>query len=224
MKTKASIFSLLFSLILGACAPTGTPLAGPDISGKVIAKTVTIVSASASPASFAYSYECGTTFIPPFDITFTVSFDDPLDRPLTSMVVDIHFAYSAPGYATSTGNFILEIVGRTGTIDTYSGNLVDNAPKFYPGLAGAYAGKPGVFTWSATVEDESSTELAKTDVFEIPFAACTAPLVVPTAATIVLPHIDLTIVPPGSGGTHEPGGGGSPPSCSVEPNNPNCKP
>jgi hypothetical protein len=222
MKTKAWIFFLVFSLILGACAPTGTPFAGPDISDKVTAKTVTIVSASASPASVAYAFDCGTTSVPTVNITFTVSFDDPLARPLTTMDVQIHFEHVYG--VTYVGDFILEILGRTGTVDTYSGDLESNVPGFGSKLAAIYAGKPGVFSWTATVVDESLTVLAKTGVLEVPFAACAAPPMLFPLSTVMPPRVNITIVPPGPIVKPNPGGGGSPPYCSVDPNNPNCVP
>jgi hypothetical protein len=39
-----------------------------------------------------------------------------------------------------------------------------------------------------------------------------------------LPSFEGTIIPPGSSDKPKPGGSGSPPSCSAEPNNPNCVP
>jgi len=59
-----------------------------------------------------------------------------------------------------------------------------------------------------------------TDTKSIPVLPCPPKPVF----TIVPPHIDVTILPPGSADKPKPGGGGPPPSCSVEPNNPNCVP
>lgn len=49
------------------------------------------------------------------------------------------------------------------------------------------------------------------------------PLGLPPVATVLPPRLDVTIVPPGSSNKPKQGGGG-PPSCSVDPNNPSCVP
>jgi len=221
MKTKALILFILFSLMLGACAPAGTPAgAGPDLSGKVVlAGPVSIVSASASPASVAYSYKCGTTFVPPVNITFTVLVDDPSNIGSEHLDVRVLFGFgSLPGPGSF---FLLAQAGTTGTVHTYSDDTAENAPWTSKPMDAAFkTGAPGVFLWSASVADESMRVLARTDVMEIPFAPCKAPLVIPPVTTVMPPRVDVTIVPPGS--SDKPTD--SRPSCSVEPNNPNCKP
>lgn len=225
MKTKASILFILFSLILDACAPAGTPAgAGPDLSGKVdLAGPVSIVSASASPASIAYPFDCGTTIVPPVNITFTVLVDDPSN--IGSEHLDVRILFGFGSLPPSGQYFLLAQAGTTGTVHTYSDDTAENAAWTSKPMAAAFkTGASGVFLWMATVVDESMRVLAKTDVMEIPFAPCKAPLVIPPEATLVPPHIAVTLVPPSSKDKPKRGGDGSPPSCSVDPNNPSCVP
>jgi hypothetical protein len=234
VRTKASILLILLGMILGACAPEGTPAgARPDLSGKVVlAGPATIVSASASPASFAYAYGCGSTSVLVADITFTVLINDPSDVGSENFDVEIHYEFSAGG-PTYIGNFILAQAGTVGTVYTYSDDIASNQPKWLSTLTAVEAGASGVFRWQASLfgypvgskpGDPGGKLLDKTGFFEIPFAPCKAPLVTPPVATILPPHLDVTIMPPGSADKPKQGGGGSPPSCSVEPNNPSCVP
>jgi hypothetical protein len=224
MKTKASIFFLVFSLILGACAPAGTPAGGPDLSGKVgplIAAK--IVSAKASPASFAYSYKCGTTSIPPIDITFTVQVDNFEKIAPDDLSVLLVWALEVSGGSVpADGEFNLTLTGTAGTVMTFTGSTEASGQDLGSKIMPA-EGASGDFRWFAIVlYGPKGTErpLDSTDVFLIPFAACKAPPV----DTVVPPHIDLTVVAPGSSDKPKQGGGGSPPSCSVDPNDPNCIP
>jgi hypothetical protein len=149
--------------------------------------------------------------------------DDPSNIGSEHLDVRILFGFgSLPGPGQY---FLLAQAGTTGTVHTYSGDSEENAAWTSKPMAAAFkTGGAGVFLWTATVADEAMRVLAKTDVMEIPFAPCKAPLVVPPEVTIVPPHVDVTIVPPSSQNKPRQGGGGSPPSCSVEPNNPSCVP
>ncbi len=220
MRTKASILFILFSMILGACAPTGTPAAGapgagPDFSDKaVLAGPVSIVSASASPASVAYSYDCGSTIVPPVNITFTVLVDDPSN--IGSEHLDVRIRFDFGGFG-SGDSFLLAQAGTKGTVHTYSDDTAENAYWTSKPMAAAFkTGASGVFIWSATVNDESMRVLAKTEVMEIPFAPCKAPVVI--AYTIVPP-----ILPPLTVVTNTPIPQLPPtkkPRCQPSPNNP----
>ncbi len=225
MKAKASTLLILFGLILSACIPEGTPAGGPDLSKVGPIASVSIVSASASPASIVYPYDCGSTFVPPVDITFTVLVDDPSN--IGSEHLDVRIRFGFGSFPASSGMyFLLFQAGTTGTVHTYSGDALDPENVGITGKPMEEAfktGGSGVFIWTATVVDESLKELAKTGVMEIPFAPgpCPSPMV----PVLPPPRIDVTIVPPGSLSKPKPGGGGgSPPSCSVDPNNPSCVP
>lgn len=222
MKTKALTLFILFGLILSACAPAWSRGPGPDPSGKVVAPTVTIVSATASPASIAYPFDCGTTFVPPVDITFTVLINDPSDIGSEHYDIRVRFGFGSLPSAGQT--FMLAQAGTTGTVYTYSDDSASNAAWTSKPMTAAFAtGASGTFLWDAAVNDESMTVVAKTGVMEIPFAPgpCPSPMV-----PVLPPHVDVTIVPPGSSDKPKTGGGsgGGPPSCSVDPNNPSCVP
>jgi hypothetical protein len=228
MKTKASIFALVFSLLLGACAPSGTPVAGPDISGKVILippdlpATFTITSASVSPGSLGYSYDCGTTSVPPATLTFTVLIHDP-DKMVKDAAVwiDVSGSTADPKETIAWSSLLvdqllyLKLTGTSADAETWSGTSMDLGANISAKAAGSTSFK--VYWFASASNGYNGVE---TPIYSISLAPCKAPLVV----TIVPPHIDATILPPGSADKPKPGGGGAPPSCSVEPNNPNCVP
>jgi hypothetical protein len=219
VKTQYPVLFLLLSLILSGCGPTGTPFAGPDISGRVgvVPSAVSVVSASVSPASFAYAYKCGSTSVPPAILTFTVLIEDP-----GNLVVVVRATFKYDGHAGSTttpfsGKFPLTLAGTSGSVKTYSGSTEDLNTE----LAAHESGAAENYHLSAIAYGKASAELAYTDLFLIPFAACRAPLAVRPGP--VLPPFALptdTSLPPTPAG--KPKGG--PPSCSAQPNNPNCKP
>ena len=181
MKTKYTLLFVLLSLVLSACMPVRSPVAGPDLSKVGSIASVSIVSATASPASVVYPYNCGTIFVPPVDITFTVLVNDPSGIGSEHYDVRIRFAF---GSLPSPGeDFMLAQAGTTGTVYTYSDDTAD-AESLIPSkvMSAAFAtGASGSFLWDAAVNDESMRVLARTGVMEIPFApgACPTPLAIP---------------------------------------------
>lgn len=223
MKTKPSILLIMLGLVLTACVPAERP-AGPDLSSEVgSVASVSIVSASASPASIVYPYNCGSTFVPSVDITFTVLVNDPSNIGSENLDVRVKFGFGS--LPPSGIEFLLAQAGTTGTVHTYSDDTNSNAEWTSKPMADAFkTGTSGVFLWQAKVNDASMKILAQTAVMEIPFAPgpCPSPMV-----PVLPPHVGVTIVPPGSLNNPKTGGGGSnggSPSCSVDPNNPSCVP
>jgi hypothetical protein len=191
MKIQSSAILLaLLSIVLSSCAPAWRLGPGSDSSGKVIAPTVTIVSAVTSPAVVEYPLHCPP---PPADviIIFTVLVDDPSNIGSENLDVQIRFGFgSLP--ASSGENFLLEQAGTTGTVHTYTGR--DNDPANIsitedPEAVGYSTGGSGNFIWTATVVDNSGRVLAKTGVMEIPFAPfpCPTPMVSALPPLILVP-------------------------------------
>jgi hypothetical protein len=207
-RTVVSVF-ILSLLALGACAPSEPKLAF-DISG--------------TPDPLYYGGSCGvpvvtfkvtgylgeylyTTYNP--TITYQL-FDGGGNKIKEASLALNPVALATPDvYHASQGLTISDSGGSASAADSLALDFGEGTIKFQATIAAE------IRTGPTTVGERN---YYFTSTKSIPVLPC------PPAAIIVPPHIDVTILPPGSADKPKPGGGGPPPSCSAEPNNPNCVP
>jgi hypothetical protein len=203
--------SILSLLVLGACAPSEPKLAF-DISG--------------SPDPLYYGGSCG---VPVITFNVTGFLGDYLYSTYNPTVV--YQLFDGGGNKLKEGSLVLNPVALA-TPDVYHASQ---------GLAisesGGSASAPdslildfgeGTIKFQAIIEAEIRTGPTTvgernsyfTSMKSIPVLPCPPKPVF----TILPPHLDVTIMPPGSADKPKQGGGGSPPSCSTDPNNPSCVP
>jgi hypothetical protein len=206
---RAAILTFILSvLLLSACSPDESKLTF-DISG--------------TPNPLYYGGSCGTPVIS-FHVTgfmgkyLYYTYDPTV----------VYQLFDSAGKKILAGSLALTPVTMA-TPDAYNASQGITLPG-----SGASGSAPdslvvdigeGLLSFQAIIDAEIRTDPTnygeRTRYFTSTKSVSVLPCPPTSAYTIVPPRINITIVPPGSVDKPKPG---SPPYCSVEPNNPNCIP
>ena len=206
MKTKAGI-SLIFliALILAGCGPKPEP-------GQIVGAPDPVFYGDCSPHTVAFIYELPSEEAGKLD-------------PVRNSVYAEFRLIGSDGSEVAKDAVRLTSAGGafTGTLDMNPlGPLLgggEGSLVFYGQVWGSWPFMGGYLPYKSAIHSDNKM------VDVQPCLPTPTPTITPTSTLTATPTLTATATPvPILIPTKKPGGGGGPPSCSVEPNNPNCAP